>query len=83
MELKTMWDLKKEAVENANKRNAIIKGDSKGDYMIYQRTIEELYTKVKPLRHALINAYEDVKDATGMRGTTKLRRVIMALGGFK
>lgn len=82
-DIMTLEDCRTECNTVAYLRNLIIKGDEEGNYHKYQDRLKETYTKVEPVREALLKAYDDLRDVTGTKGTMKLRRMIIALGGFK
>jgi len=82
-EILTAEEIRVEVNTNAYLRNLILKGDEQGDYTIYQSRLKETYIKLNPLRDVLIKACEELRDVTGTKGTAKLRKIIMALGGFK
>jgi len=82
-EQKDMYEIRAETNNLSYFKNRMIKGLDKGDYRIYDDRLKLKYTPVEPVKEALIKAYEDLRDVTGTKGTDKLRKIIIALGGFK
>ena len=82
-EIQDMYEIRYETNNLAYLKNRIIQGIDEGDFQKYEDRLKERFTKVEPLRKELLKAYEELRDVTGTKGTATIRKIILALGGFR